>query len=347
MRLNRSARCVHSSPTSQRGVALILVLLLLAIMVSIAATMSERLFTQFSRATNRLNYQQAYWYSIGVEALAKVAIEQSYKDSDTVNLSQPWAQAEQTYPLDYGTVVGHIIDKQACFNLNVLAGITQTPGSTEKPFPVKVLMQLLESLEVDSYQAEVIADSAWEFIDSDNGVDSSYGVEDNYYESLTPAYLAPNGVVADSSELRAVQQVSRDIMLRLAPFVCAVPSDDWRLNINTISVEQAKLLVAMFSPYLSESAAVTLIESRPYAGWDSIADFLAQRELADVSSTVSDQAFKYLAVDSHYFELDAQILVDKARLRIRSLLYSQDRQSVAIIGRRFGGVSERISHRTD
>ncbi|MCX9565278.1 general secretion pathway protein GspK, partial [Vibrio cholerae] len=75
----------------QRGVALIVVLLLLAVMVSIAATMAERLFSQFQRATHQVNYQQAYWYSLGVEALAKKGIEQSYQDSETINLSQPWA----------------------------------------------------------------------------------------------------------------------------------------------------------------------------------------------------------------------------------------------------------------
>jgi general secretion pathway protein K len=329
-----------TSLRNQQGVALIVVLLLLAMMVSLAATMSERLYSQFSRATNRLNYQQAYWYSIGVESLAKVAIEQSYNDSDTVNVSQQWAQAEQTYPLDYGTVNGHIIDKQACFNVNVLAGVTQTPGSTERPFPVKVLRQLLEALDVESYQAEVIADSSWEFIDSDKGVDSAYGVEDSYYQALSPAYLAPNGIVADSSELRAVQQMTAEVMQRVRPYLCALPSDEWLLNVNTIDVAHANLLVALFSPYLSEEAAMSLIASRPYDGWSSVSDFLGQSELADVSSSVSDQASNYLSVDSRYFELDAEILVDKARLRIRSLFVSQDRKTVSVFSRRFGGVSE-------
>ncbi|MCG6507483.1 general secretion pathway protein GspK, partial [Vibrio parahaemolyticus] len=99
---------------NQRGVALIIVLLLLAIMVSIAATMSQRMFTQFQRTGHQLNSQQAYWYSVGVEALARAAIEQSLKDNDVVSLNQPWAQKDRRYPLDYGEVVGSITDKQAC-----------------------------------------------------------------------------------------------------------------------------------------------------------------------------------------------------------------------------------------
>ena len=63
----------------QRGVALIVILLLLAVMVSIAASMADRLFSQFKRASNQVNHQQAYWYSVSAEALAKVALEQSLK----------------------------------------------------------------------------------------------------------------------------------------------------------------------------------------------------------------------------------------------------------------------------
>ncbi len=44
----------------QRGVALLIVLMLLAIMTTVAASMSERLFLQFQRASNQINYQQAY-----------------------------------------------------------------------------------------------------------------------------------------------------------------------------------------------------------------------------------------------------------------------------------------------
>ncbi|MCV6020321.1 type II secretion system protein GspK, partial [Escherichia coli] len=95
----------------QRGVALIIVLMLLAIMATIAATMSERLFLQYQRGSHQSHYQHAYWYSVGVEALAEVGIEQSYKDSDTINLSQPWAIKEQVYPLDYGQAAGRIWDK--------------------------------------------------------------------------------------------------------------------------------------------------------------------------------------------------------------------------------------------
>ncbi|MGR5133265.1 type II secretion system minor pseudopilin GspK [Vibrio alfacsensis] len=330
----------------QRGVALIIVLMLLAIMTTIAASMSERLFLQFQRGANQIHYQQAYWYSLGVEALAEVGIEQSYKDSDTINLSQPWAIKEQVYPLDYGQAAGRIIDKQACYNLNVLASVQPAGEQTARPYLVQVFQQLLEESGVEPYQAEVIADSTWEYVDSDNSVRSTTGVEDSTYEAMKPAYLPPNAWMADASELRAVYQVSGDIFQKVAPLICALPSDDWRLNVNTIAVEQAPILVAMFTPGLNNSDAVQLIEKRPFDGWDSVDEFLAESELAGLSDDVKKKAKSYLGVDSAFFELDAQVLVDESRVRIRSLLQSTNRETVTVVRRRFGGISERVSDRS-
>ncbi|MEL7290517.1 MAG: type II secretion system minor pseudopilin GspK [Pseudomonadota bacterium] len=330
--------------TKQRGVALIIVLLLLAVMVSIAASMADRLFGQFRRANNQLNYQQAYWYSLGAEALAKVGIEQSFRDSDTINLSQPWAIEQQTYPLDYGTMTGRLLDKQACFNLNALA-LAQT-GSSSTPYLVEVLQRLLEVREVDSYQAETIAQSLWEYVDSNNSVNSSLGVEDSFYESMSPAYMSANSLVADSSELRAIQQVSGEVMEKVAPLICALPVADLRLNINTIAPEHSALLAALFYPVLSVDAAEQLLDQRPFDGWASVDDFLSESALSSVNAETRDKAKGYLAVTSQFFELDAEIIVAEARVRLRSLLYSNNKETATVIRRRFGGIGERVSDRS-
>ncbi len=330
----------------QRGVALVVILMLLAIMIAIAGTMSERLFAQFKRGSNQINYQQAYWYSVGVEALAKVGITQSFKDSNTINLNQPWAIEEQVYPLDYGQASGQIRDMQACFNLNALSDARREVGKTESPYIVRVWRQVLEELEIDAYQAETIADSTWEFVDENNNVNSQTGVEESTYEGMQPSYLTPNAYMADVSELRAVYQVNGDVIPKLAGLVCALPTNQWKLNINTIKPEQAVLLVALLSPGLSETNARELIEKRPFDGWDSVNAFFSESEMAGVDEKTRQAAQPFLGVDSAYFELDAQVLVDSSRVRIRSLLYSKNRETVTVVRRRFGGISERVSDRS-
>ncbi|USD65182.1 type II secretion system minor pseudopilin GspK [Vibrio sp. SCSIO 43136] len=327
---------------AQRGVALIVVLMLLAIMTTIAASMTERLYTHFKRAGSQLNHQQAYWYSVGVEALAKAGLERAYKDSDTINLSQTWAIEEQTYPLDYGQARGHVRDMQSCFNLNALSSVAATTNS-QRPYLVKVLQSLLEQQEVDAYQAEVVADSVWEYVSSSDTNLSISGVGSATYESLQPAYMAPNGLMADGSELRAIYQVEAPMVAKLNPLLCALPTSEWKLNVNTLKEPQAKLLVAMFQPYLSEQNATELIKNRSYDGWDSIDKFMQEASISSIDSKTKSQAQSFLSVDSHYFELDAEILVEQSRLRVQSLLYSKDKNKVDVVRRRFGGIRERVS----
>ncbi len=330
-------------PQSQKGVALIVVLLLLAIMTTIAAQMSERLFIQFHRAGNQINHQQAYWYSVGVEALAKSAIEQAYKDGETINLSQMWATEETTYPLDYGQASGHVSDKQACFNLNVLSSIEPPVGTSNRPFLVDFWMTLLISAGVDNYLAEVIADSTWEYVDQDTSVQSISGVEDDTYLSFKPEYLAPNDWVADVTELRAVNGVTAEVFNAISPFICAIPDARWHLNVNTLLAKQAKILEALFSPHLSASDAQKVLNERPFDGWETVNDFLSEPIMEKIDKKVVNKAKPYLSINSKFFELDAQVLVEDSHIRVRSLLHSSDKKVVNVISRQYGGMNERIS----
>ncbi len=334
----------YKTKQSQQGVALIFVLLIVAVLVALAATMTERMSTQFYRASNLLNHQQAYWYSMGVEALAQVAIEETYKEnSDVVNLSQAWAMKDAHYPLDNGEAIGSIRDMQSCFNLNALSGLPVSSNPSERPYLVKVLAYMLEDAGIESYQAEVIADSAKEFVDSNDTVNTPSGVENSTYEGFKPAYSAPNGMIADGTEFRAINQVSAQAMNAVKRVTCAIPTSTLAVNVNTIKPEQALLLAGLFQPNLSLDDAKKIIDGRPYDGWSSVQDFLAEPEISRVAANIQSEATPYLVVTSKYFELDAQIKVDKSRVRLRSLLYSADNKTTQIIRRRFGGISERVS----
>lgn len=122
--------------------------------------------------------------------------------------------------------------------------------------------------------------------------------------------------------------------------LCAIPTDDWRLNVNTIDENGAVILAGLFAPELSVADAQEVIKNRPFDGWETTDDFLAEVQIARLGSDVKDNAKGYLTVESDYFELDAQVLVNESRVRIRSLLYSNNKESVSVIRRRFGGISE-------
>jgi general secretion pathway protein K len=189
----------------------------------------------------------------------------------------------------------------------------------------------------------VIVDSLYEYLDSDSSVVTLSGVEESSYEALTPAYLTPNGLLSDATELRAIYQVDRNVMHQLRTLVCALPTDQYLLNVNTVREWQAPLIEAMFAGELSADNALQLIENRPFDGWSSVDDFMQESAIESINSNIKNSAKAHFSVDSSYFELDGEVIVGDSRMRVRSLFYSNDKQSVQVVRRRFGGIVERIS----
>ncbi|MDD1783587.1 type II secretion system minor pseudopilin GspK [Enterovibrio sp. ZSDZ35] len=331
----------RSSLRRQHGVALLVVLLFMALATTVAVSMANRMFVNFNRAESQLRYQQAYWYAQSVESLARYGLEESFDSEDTVTLSQPWAVRDQIYPLDGGQAKGSVYDRQACFNVNGLKDIEPTENGTN-PFLVVALQQLIESQDIDSFEAETAAAATWEYVDSNTNVQSQLGVEDNEYESRSIPHVAPNGYMADISEWRAVNGVTREMFDAVSPFLCALPSNNVNVNVNTLEEKDAPILSALFHPNLSVDEAKQLIKERePVDGWKDVTSFLAEPILSDISEDDREKFQSYFDVRSRYFELDTELTLDSTTLRLRSLLKRDDEGAVSVIRRRFGGMSER------
>ncbi|MCC4797439.1 general secretion pathway protein GspK [Enterovibrio norvegicus] len=326
---------------SQRGVALLVVLLIMALMTTVAVSMSSRMFVNFNRAESQIRYQQAYWYAQSVESLARYGIEESIDSDETVTLSQPWAVRDQIYPLDGGQATGSVFDRQACFNVNGLRDIKPLENGTN-PLLVTALQQLIESQGIDSFEAETAAASTWEYIDTNTDVQSTLGVEDSEYEARSLAHVAPNNFIADISEWRAVNGVSQEMYEKVSPFLCAVPNGNLVVNVNTLTEEDAPILSAIFHPNLSDDQAKQLINERNAVdGWKDVASFMAEPVLSSLKQEDRERLQNFFDVRSRFFELDTTITLDSTSLRMRALLVRDDSGTVNVVRRRFGGMSER------
>lgn len=111
---------LNNRPLQQRGVALITVMMVLAMVVLIAVTMSGRLQLELQRQINTQQRQQALWLALGAEQFIQRLLKQSVLDKETTNLSQQWATQGVVFPVGQATISGTITDMQACFNLNSL-----------------------------------------------------------------------------------------------------------------------------------------------------------------------------------------------------------------------------------
>jgi general secretion pathway protein K len=114
-------------------------------------------------------------------------------------LNQTWSTNVEWYvdhELGEGKFNVQVFDEQSKLPINRL-----TEGQ---------LRQVMELLEVESSDADVIVDSIVDWID-ENDLHQLNGAESDYYESLTPPYLAKNGPMDRVEELLLVRGVTPEL----------------------------------------------------------------------------------------------------------------------------------------
>lgn len=323
-------------PTKQRGVALIVVLLIVAIVAIVATKITSRNQISVRRTINLAQYDQAFWYAISAEEIAKKVLKQDLEDSDTVNMQQYWAQADVIFPAENGEIAGKISDMQSCFNLNSLSQTTKAVenGQPKLPLPAVQFKGLLVALGMDEFAAERLAQTLKDYIDEDTTA-GPYGAEDADYEARNVPYRAANTLLSHKSELRSVMGFTQSIYLKVAPYVCAIPGNSTMvLNVNTVPVEQAALIAGMLDNKISVGEAESIINQRPGGGYDKIDEFW---ENSSISSLASDAQLKSsFGVTSSYFLLQAGAKVDNAVFRLESVLKG-DSKTLEVLSRQFGG----------
>ena len=127
---------------NQRGVALIIALILVALATILASKLTFDGFLERRRAIGVLAAEQALHFGLGAEALAADVLAQDAQNSATyTTLAAPWAQPTQPLPITpqddpegepIGTLQGALEDMQGRFNLNSLGRMIKGP-ETEHP----------------------------------------------------------------------------------------------------------------------------------------------------------------------------------------------------------------------
>lgn len=313
----------------QNGIALITVLMILAIMVTIAATMTGRLTLSLKRTEGITESQKVYWYGQASLEFTEMVLNQNFEDSETVSLDQTWAAPEMVFPLENGKLAGTIKDLRSCFNVNAIA--VQDQGNTTAT-AVLQFQSLLEMLGLESYKAQMIAQSTRDWIDKDDKTGPLQGAEDSFYQGNALPYLAANSLMVDISELRAVQGVGKNTYKKIAPYLCAIPSTEQKINVNTVDVGQAEILYALFKQQANVSFALddfkNLLEERPVSGWNSVSGFFTNSLFA--SESLSDDFKKLFSVTSDFFQFRGVVGYGERRLAIKSLFAIKDNKASLI-----------------
>jgi general secretion pathway protein K len=286
---------------TQRGIALVMVLLIVAMATTLAAFMAQQQgFWQRAMENGRDRAQARRIAEAGIDwARAVLADDASVNQTD--HAKEMWALKLPAIPIEGGEVQGLITDQQGLFNLNNLV----RNGAASAP-EVMRLQRLLDALGLPQELAGAVVD----WMDANSEV-SANGAEDEYYLALAKPYRCANRPLADVGELARVKGFDANILKRLEPFVTALPESNTALNVN---FAPAEVLVATL-PGLSLQDArriATQVKSTPFK---TTAEFLQQ-----LPKSVTQDGTMNFSVSSQYFMVTGYATQGGGASAVRALL---------------------------
>ena len=252
------------SQQGQRGIALMLVIWILAVLMVIVLSVSFMTKVE-SRSTI------AFKEGIEEKFIAEAGIERAAEEImyRKINLGVPIEEGKETkvwktdgtpnvFTLENGTCLVRIIDESGKIDINKVPDI--------------LLKGLLTALGVKDEDADVIVDSIEDWRDADDFTRLN-GAESDYYLSLAVPYKAKNADLESIEELLLVRGVTPELLYGngdkpgLQDFV-TVYSENGKINVNAASKE-----VLMAIPGMTPELAGSILDFRKTAEIRTITDF--------------------------------------------------------------------------
>ena len=305
--LPRRRGCRPGAPRAQRGVALLVAILIVALGTILAAAIAYENAMTFRRGAATFAFDQALLVQQGAEALAAYGLRLAQKsDPQHTYASEGWAQPVGPIEVVPGAMLtAQLEDLQGRFNLNNLVRQDGTPD----PVQVAAFQQLLAMLGLEPKWADFMVD----WIDRNISPVTPDGAKDSVYMGQTPPYRTPNRYITSASELLALPGFGRDRYVALAPYVTALPYG-MKLNVCTA---KGPVLDAFLGHGDFSSDLDGLAKNRAAATgcFPKLSDYQAAADPA-VWKNISSK----LQMTSSYFRLESLVTIGSTEFNLYSLL---------------------------
>jgi len=315
----------------QRGVALIIALILVALATILATKLSFDGWLERRRTLGVLAAEQAVHFGLGAEALAADVLGQA-SNTQQVTLNQPWAQPTQPLPLTppddpegepIGSLQGALEDMQGRFNLNNLAAPVKTATGTTPPIaaagtpydpePFEQFKRLLKSVGLEEKWAGIARD----WITATDIPSSPDGAKDSIYTSQNPPYRTGMYPMMSASELMNLPGFGADRYRKIAPYVTALPGNQVKINVCTAPAFVLESVANNLNGEWSRSPDL-LVSERKSGCFPTLTAFGAivkgadSKAFADLTKLVDDK--------STFFRLTTRVTLGTTEFTLYSLL---------------------------
>ncbi len=306
---------------SERGAALLTVLLLVAVLAVIASDTLDRLSLTTRLTGTAVAMDQSRAFGDAAERLAAIRIGQLVAaDPARTTDAAGWQGTALPLPLPVGSAVLTVTDGGNCFNLNSLAtlgagadgGGEAEPVRTADQTAIRQFTDLMQLLNAPPGDARHVAEAAADWIDSDS-LSLPAGAEDTAYRARSPGYLPANRPMASATELRAVDGVTPALWAVLRPWVCALPVSGLSpINPNTLTPQQAPLLAMLAPGQLTLPKAQAVLARRPRDGFAGTTEFWQAAGVATQSTQIQ--------MKSRWFDARVTVSLDGTQRTSRALI---------------------------
>ncbi|MGP9687693.1 type II secretion system minor pseudopilin GspK [Psychrobacter sp. AOP22-C1-C5] len=301
---------------SQRGVALLTILLLVVSITVVAGAMLASQKIAIRRSGLLFDQDQLLQDINAGQQLAITMIRADDKLNDTDSEHDIWAQPIPPYSLGTHSIAIELRDEASRFNINNLYqnGAVDTAA-------LAVFQRLLTQLNVEPEIAIAVLD----YQDTDGEVHEDGGNESTVYAeqlNATGSKALPNQPFLSIEQLQDVQGVTAEVLTTLRPYITVAPYY-LPINVNTAS---PVILAALVDSATSEQMQ-GLVEMRSKQALASVDDVWQLPVLSSVEETKRKELTPLLAVDSQAF-LALITATDNASVEVNA---SQARQRFATV----------------
>jgi general secretion pathway protein K len=315
--------------TRQRGVALLIALVVMAIAATLSTAMLWSRELDIRRFANIKQGDQALEYALGAEAWAEQILLRGYQsDPNVTNLTQDWALQLPSLPIEGGSIKGHLVDLEGLFNVNNLA----SSNAAEANAALAQFQRLLIDLNLDPEIANAVRD----WVNAGDQPHYPGGAKDEFYSQLAPPYLTAEQPMTSISELLLVKGVTPQVYAALLPNVCALPLVAPGAQLNTpmratpININTAPApVIASLNVGITEAAADAAVQARKQHTFESPAELWTLLQMQPAAGIPP-------SITSSYFRLDAQVEIGTTQITLYSLLYRASNGTTIAIRRTFG-----------
>jgi hypothetical protein len=196
----------------QRGAAVILALLTVALVAGLAAAAVGDLGVAMDQVTGRHDQAQARQLARGAVDWARNVLAEDARGSTVDHLGEAWAVQVPPTPVEEGELAGEIRELSGRLNLNNLVQL-DGPDALE----IEQFQRLLASVGVGDAEAISLTAALLDWLDADDEPRLPGGAESSWYGAQTPPRRAANSPLAAVAELTQIRGFSPALVARLSP----------------------------------------------------------------------------------------------------------------------------------